>query len=380
MFKKLAISSLGIALLLSPALASADVQSQIASLLAQIKQLQALIAQLQGQSSTSCVDLPRTLTLGSHDDAPGGTGDVGSLQTYLINKSYLNASATGYYGFLTAQAVGKLQLDLGVVSSQGDTAYGIMGPRTRGAIACETSRPLNCPIPSIAPCPTGQHYEYGATRYDSRNCPIREMKCVQDSNANATFSVTPISGQAPLTVAFMGHVSTGGYMTIDYGDGSNSGTIVPIFPTCAPGAACNHDPLYLVEHVYTTTGAYTATLKDSSGNSLGTATITVTGTQTVPLTLKCFSSGYLYATCSGGNAPLVVEFDSKATRGDYNIDFGDGSSSGTIHTDCSGSGVLCPNDGSFAAYHTYSIKGQYTARIYQVGSNAISNSVMVNVQ
>lgn len=134
MIKKLAFGSVGLLLLASPIFASAqsvDVQARIASLLAQIKQLQALIQQLQGGTQTSCVDLSQNLTLGSNGS------DVTSLQNYLIGKGYLDAQYnTGYYGFLTAQAVGKLQIDLGIVSSANNTAYGLMGPRTRAAVSC----------------------------------------------------------------------------------------------------------------------------------------------------------------------------------------------------------------------------------------------------
>lgn len=191
MFKKLAVSGIGLVLFASPALAfaqSADVQSQIAGLLAQIKQLQALIVQLQnGSQSTSCVDLHGTLTLGINSP------DVNNLQNYLIGKGHLDAQyKTGYYGFLTAQAVGKLQLELGLVSSASDTAYGIMGPKTRAAIACTVvpSQPIHCPVVSMAPCPTGQHYEYGETTYNAMNCPVRKATCVADSNSAPTCAYT----------------------------------------------------------------------------------------------------------------------------------------------------------------------------------------------
>ncbi len=94
-------------------------------------------AALNGQATSGtgqkCVDLSRTLTLGSTGN------DVTNLQNYLIQKGYLSANATGYYGFKTAQAVGQLQLDLSILSSQSDPSYGIMGPRTRSAIACSAT-------------------------------------------------------------------------------------------------------------------------------------------------------------------------------------------------------------------------------------------------
>ena len=77
------------------------------------------------------------------------------LQNYLIKKGYLGAdSATGYYGFLTAQAVGKLQVTLGIVSSNTDTAYGLLGPKTRAAIACGATTPPPPQQPSSQPSAT----------------------------------------------------------------------------------------------------------------------------------------------------------------------------------------------------------------------------------
>ena len=97
-------------------------------------------------TNQTCVDLSSNLTLGS-------TGsDVTNLQNYLTNKSYFSGAATGYYGYVTAGAVGQLQLSLGVVSSQNDTAYGIMGPRTRAAVGCG-----NNPVPNPLPAKTISH-------------------------------------------------------------------------------------------------------------------------------------------------------------------------------------------------------------------------------
>ncbi|MDO8408420.1 MAG: peptidoglycan-binding domain-containing protein [bacterium] len=91
---------------------------------------------------TSCVDLFSNTTLGSSG------GEVTKLQNYLIARGDLDAQYnTGYYGFITAKAVGKIQLDLGIVSSANDTAYGIMGPKTRAAIGCSGSTVPPTPRP-----------------------------------------------------------------------------------------------------------------------------------------------------------------------------------------------------------------------------------------
>lgn len=146
MLRKIAFSGLGLALLISPSfvLAQVDVQSQIASLLAQIKQLQALILQLQGQSSTptagtsSCLDLNNALIIGSTDATTNG--EVSNLQNFLIrwenNPSESDAvlqKATGYYGVRTADAVVRWQKAHGMDFV---TTRSGVGPMTRGKMAC----------------------------------------------------------------------------------------------------------------------------------------------------------------------------------------------------------------------------------------------------
>src|SRR3989338_559764 len=140
MIKKIAFGGLGLALLISPAfaLAQVDVQSQIASLLAQIKQLQALIQQLQGQSSTpvagtsSCLDLNNALVVGSTDATTNG--EVSKLQQFLVAAgAYPEARITGYYGTLTAQAVVRWQKAHGMDYV---TLVSGVGPTTRWNMAC----------------------------------------------------------------------------------------------------------------------------------------------------------------------------------------------------------------------------------------------------
>ncbi len=144
-FTRIAVISFIFLFTFFPALAqTSSTQMQITALLAQIKQLQAQLMQLQGQTSeqSNCVDLSSDLTLGS-------TGsDVTSLQNYLIKSGVLSAQYnTGYYGFLTAQAVGKIQMNLSVLTSVTDSSYGITGPKTRAALSCHS--PTS--VPPVAP-------------------------------------------------------------------------------------------------------------------------------------------------------------------------------------------------------------------------------------
>jgi hypothetical protein len=84
--------------------------------------------------TTPCVALTRDLTIGSTGN------DVTSLQNYLISRGHLAAGYnTGYYGMLTAEAVGTLQLSLGIVTSKSDAAYGYMNSTTRARIACSAT-------------------------------------------------------------------------------------------------------------------------------------------------------------------------------------------------------------------------------------------------
>lgn len=295
MYKRLAVSGIGLALLASPLFASAlsvDVQVKIDALLAQIKSLQAQIAKLKGETSTrtDCVVLNNTLTLGSKDTSAGD--DVTRLQNYLSAKGYFTGEATGYYGFITAQAVGKMQIALGLLSSESDLAYGFAGPKTRAAISCRVmptdpvTWPQHCPVASIAPCPTGQHREpYGATKYDLRNCPVTPTKCV--AGPDPTFSASPTSGKAPLAVQFRIQ-STEATYTLKYGDGMSTQVKIPRFEwvdgSTSDADAASHPISGMEHHTYTSAGTYTATLIGSCGNaescaattwSFGSATITV---------------------------------------------------------------------------------------------------------
>ncbi len=224
-------STAAIALLIAlPALTAAQTtgsQYNVAGLLAQIQKLQALMAQLQAAnpslSSTtpppppqagSCVNLTQNMHYRSTDATTGG--QVTTLQNYLIANGYLSGTATGFYGLATTQAVGKLQVSLGITSS-GSPNFGFMGPKTRAAIYCSGAGSL---------------------------------------------SVIPSSGNSPLTVTFTAQ-SDPANSSIDFGDGATATTCV---------SDCPGNP-WSVIHVYAAPGTYTATLRDSSGASLGTATI-----------------------------------------------------------------------------------------------------------
>src|SRR5438046_1906261 len=83
-------------------------------------------------SAAACPNLPRTLSFGSRG------ADVTSLQTFLIAQNDLAAgNTTGYFGALTEAAVKKFQCERGVIceGTRLTTGYGVVGSRTRAAIA-----------------------------------------------------------------------------------------------------------------------------------------------------------------------------------------------------------------------------------------------------
>ncbi|HEY4501513.1 MAG TPA: glycosyl hydrolase family 18 protein [Candidatus Paceibacterota bacterium] len=76
--------------------------------------------------------------------------DVKTLQTQLIAKGYLSASATGYFGPLTLAAVKKFQCDNTIVCS--GSSYGIVGPRTQAVLGLTSTGSVGA---STAHAPAG---------------------------------------------------------------------------------------------------------------------------------------------------------------------------------------------------------------------------------
>src|SRR3989344_1868876 len=123
----------------SPAVSDTSKAAQIAALLAQVKQLQTLLAQLLALKAPGTAmtpppskDLTRTLSFGMRGD------DVLALQQFLIAQKLLSAdSATAYFGPRTEVAVKKFQAAKGIISygAPNTTGYGAVGPRTRAAVA-----------------------------------------------------------------------------------------------------------------------------------------------------------------------------------------------------------------------------------------------------
>ncbi len=236
--KRAAMVAMAGLLLATPLLSSAQsTDPQITELLARVRELQARIAAIRGTPvippppSTSCANLTANMHLRSTD--AGTNGQVTVLQNYLIANGYMTGPATGYFGPVTGNAVGKLQLSLGIVTSYNDPNYSYVGPRTRGAIAC-----------------TGK----------------------------GSLSAIPSSGRAPLSVAFSGSLSGTSYfggVKLDPGTGAEAQ------PVCDPSASCGS---FKIGYVYQNVGTYTAKLlglgEGVLSQVLGTATIVVTSAST----------------------------------------------------------------------------------------------------
>lgn len=234
MLKKLLFAGVGLVLISSPIIASAQtvsVADQIAALQQQINQLLSQIAQLKTKNSsngpigasspmqlaTTCVDLQRTLTYHSVDTP--GNNDVTQLQQYLNAKNYLHTDPTGYYGMLTLIAVGNLQIDLGLVPDSSDAAYGIFGPKTRQAISC------------------------GGW---------------SDAVHSSGFSAAPVSGNASLSVTFSASNLDPNYQySIDYGD--DSGVVLVSQQCLMSHTGCGDPAPYM--HTYDESGNYRAKLR-----------------------------------------------------------------------------------------------------------------------
>jgi peptidoglycan hydrolase-like protein with peptidoglycan-binding domain len=243
-----------------PLVSNAQTQSpeqlaaQAEALLRQIAALQAQLAAQSGgviapvgqvvptTSSALCPNIGRVLKLGSTGD------DVSRLQRFLAADPsiYPEALVTGYYGPLTEAAVKRWQTKFNIVSS-GDaesTGFGVAGPRTAAAIALQCS-----------------------TISGGANTNITSP------TVGGFIQVTPISGNAPLTVSVTATVNTvnsceAAAYTLEWGDGTIAQTIQ------VPAHRCG-SLQQTFSHQYVYGGQYLVRL--SAGQHSTTATVQVFG-------------------------------------------------------------------------------------------------------
>lgn len=329
-----------------------DVAAQIAVLLVRIKALQTQIAQLQGQSvgTSACISLSYNLYADQTDATTNG--DVSKLQQFLAQDSsiYPSGLVTGYFGPMTETAVQRWQATHSVVSSGSadTTGYGYVGPKTRAA-----------------------------------------MRCISSTNASVTFSASPTYGAAPLSVSFLAsNIEKTAMYSIDFGDGSSGQmSFNAVCLECNNGAGSGYSAS--ASHTYSAAGSYSATLylltdpchgtpgcyAPIGRTSVGTATITVTGTVTN-------QSPSFTAVPISGQAPLAVTFTAAylnkdiISQGGYSVNFGDGSSGqltyNAVCLECTGIAGSYNASGS----HIYTSAGTYRAQLIKSspgGCGAITN-------
>ncbi len=325
-----------IALPLFAGAATADeLRAQAAELLARIAALQ---QQLGGGATVTttpgvgaCPQLGKALKRGSTGE------DVRRLQQFLATDPniYPEAQITGYYGALTEAAVKRWQVKFNIVSSgtPETTGYGVVGPRTAAAIA------LQC---------TGTSPSGGTPGTPS---------------VGGFIQVTPIAGNAPLSVAVQATVNTvnscnGAVYTLDYGDGTVPSQIA------VPAGNCQQMTQTL-GHSYPYGGTYQITL--SAGAHRTSATVVVYGATAVsptptptptPTPAPPEPKGSISAFVTSGVAPLSTNFYVSCVGGTaYNVVFGDGQDLGSANVAKTSCGGLQ------AVSHTYTAAGTYSAQL-----------------
>ena len=356
--------------ILLPIVASAqtadELRAQAQALLARVQQLQAQLGQGGTSAPTgsvaydasSCPLIGRSLKVGSSGD------DVTRLQQFLARDPsiYPEGRVTGYYGALTESAVKRWQVKYNIVSSgtPASTGYGVVGPRTAAAIA------ILCTTGSYAgvPGPTG-------------GAPV-----------GGFIQVTPVAGNAPLSVAVQATVNTvnsctGATYTLDYGDGTLPNQIA------VPAGTCTQLTQTL-GHVYPYGGTFLVTL--SAGAHRTSAAVQVYGAgpptptptpnpnpsptptpSPTPPPSTAWGIVSVTPAVSGNPLSISVEIDYPACAA-YSIDWGDSSlpSSASAQSGCGG-GSARANAG-----HTYSGSGTYVVSLKD-GSGTVKTTAEVSI-
>ena len=179
-----------------------------------------------------------------------------------------------------------------------------------------------------------------------------------------SFSVSPTSGPAPLTVTFTGTVNSndagfcqgGCASTLDFGDGTMASVNLP----ATVGGWLN----YSVAHTYTQSGGYKATLYQGGAgtgrSTVGTETIIVGAAAPPPPPPP--PPAYQYSppvVSSSGDDSLsfTVSFDIPSACTGYKLSWGDGSADITKND----GGSSCAQNAILKSFtHTYPRNGSYT--------------------
>ncbi len=339
------------------------------ALTAHIAQLQAQIAAQQNApqsanqqgSGAHCVAIQRTLSKGDSGD------DVIDLQKFLIGEGDLVAgNTTGFFGTLTETAVKDWQ------GSHGITVLGIVGPKTRIAMAC-TGAPSTGPMLISNQCPTVPKPANCSNEVSvqQNGCTVG-WQCSVVSLPAQTFTASPRTGPTPLVVRFSGVVTSAnaGFCagrfcaaTLVFGDGATGAVPLPN----AEGAALTYE----INHIYTNGGSFVANLYQGSAGSgapvvaNGIAIIPIAPVVTIPL------GPTISASPNFGNAPLAVtvSIGNITSTANLSVEFGDGTF-----------GSVQQTGNVYGTSHTYTTGGSYTIKLRRTngaGDSCASDSCQV---
>ncbi|MEK7133973.1 MAG: peptidoglycan-binding domain-containing protein [Patescibacteria group bacterium] len=341
------VGGIAVGIFLLPVFVSALTAEELA---AQIQALLTQIAALQQQANSAatagntglpvnlpapnhCPDLWRSLSRGTNGP------DVQSLQRYLAWQGFLSSdSSTGFFGPLTEGAVRDWQASRSIVSS-GDaasTGWGVVGARTRAAIAAHCTSANASPLPVVTPscplaprpatiCSTGWQ-----ANTDANGCTI-SYKCsiplsgVPSTSGSGVFAASPMAGAAPLTVTFYTSIQNptsyaAGVYQIDYGDSRVDG-----IAGCSLANVCSLDS-GTHTHVYATTGTYTARLIFINRSACTNSSVACTSGReviaSIPITVAGTTAGAPSISVSGSPASvakgqnLAISWSSQNTPSD----------------------------------------------------------------
>lgn len=174
-----------------------------------------------------------------------------------------------------------------------------------------------------------------------------------------TLSATPVSGSAPLSVAFTSTVarSYSGGVRLDFGDGANQ-TVCP-----AGSTSCS-----VANHTYQSAGTYIAALigVESSSMTLATSTITISGPS---------SSFTLQPYADNNPAKVIAAFNIPSSCSGYTLTWGDGQTETRVSAmggSCSTTQVPISSPHTYAANGTYTITLRIDSGAAQTATIAIS--------
>ena len=290
------------------ALTALEIQAQIRELLAKVASLQTQLGsgagmQITAAPSTATASLPakhRICSILARNLSRGAQGDdVRGLQEFLNAEGYLSASATGYFGPLTAQAVARWQ------ASEGVSAVGAFGPmsRERMRMWCGNPRPQACtmeysPVCGLkqiycitTPCnPVQQTYGNRCMMQADGAMYLHEGVCGSNS-AGRPPTISSFSGPTSLalnvsgTWAIQASDPENGQLTysITWGDEQ----IFPV-PMASMAARESFVQTTTFTHAYAASGTYTVTavVRDSSGLEARTSSTVRVGSEPTFCTMQ----------------------------------------------------------------------------------------------